>query len=71
MTMDYKSHSAEELRAAQAAGLPIYRLSTNNSGDDDVLIGTYEECFAAILHHHDIDDLRPGWTLDVVDWEIE
>jgi len=44
-----------------------YKLDTGNSGDDEVLEGeTRAEVLQDILHHHDIDELPDGWTLEEI-----
>lgn len=70
--MNYRSHTREDIEAALTAGQEVWMLDTGNDGEDDVLIGTYEEVLADIQHHcvanlgraiPEGEDLPQGWTL--------
>lgn len=43
-----KSHSKQQISDAFANGSEVWFLDTGDDGDDDILIGTEEECWAAI-----------------------
>ena len=64
----YRSYAETEVREAILKGTEVWALDTGNAGEDDMLIGTHEECLAAVLHHHEIESLPDGWSLDRVDW---
>lgn len=62
--MNYRSHTQKEIEAAQKEGKEIYYLSTE-SGDDDVLIGSYNECLQDVLNYHEIEELPDNWNLEI------
>lgn len=65
--MNLRSHSASTIRDALADGLPVWRLETGNDGEDDVLIGDYQDVVADILDHFDLDELPDHWFLERVE----
>jgi len=69
--MDFKSHSKEGIIKAQKMDKPIWYLETDTSGEDDMLVGTYEDVLADILAYHELDSLLDHWSLEKVDWEIK
>jgi hypothetical protein len=62
--MNLRSHSASTILDALADGLPVWMLDTGNDGEDDVLIGDYQDVVADILDHFDLDELPDHWSLE-------
>jgi len=60
----YRSYTPAEIDAALARGEEVWALDTGRDGEDDHLIGTYEECLGDIIYHFDLVDWPDGWTLD-------
>ena len=51
-------------------GKELWKLDTGNTGDDDMLIGSYDEVLSDVLYYHEVDALPFGWSITKVDWEI-
>lgn len=47
--MILKSHTEKEILAAYDAGKSVWELDTNIDGDDDVLIGSFDEVVSDLL----------------------
>ncbi len=65
--MRLKSWTKKEIKQALAAGKPVFELDTSNEDEDDVLIGTWEQCLEEILDYYEVDDLPENWTLTQID----
>mgnify|MGYP001113163474 CR=1 FL=1 len=63
--MNQRSHNDREIRDALAQGQQVWALDTD-TGDDDVLIGLYDEVLHDVLVHHELDQLPENWSLDQV-----
>jgi hypothetical protein len=59
----YKSHTRQEVMKALQEGKKVYILDTGAAGQDDVLIGTREECVADTLAFFGLDELPEDWKL--------
>ena len=62
--MAYRSHTPKAVADALTHGRQIWALDTCGAGEDDVLIGTETDCLADVLHHHGLDALPAGWSLE-------
>ena len=67
--MRLNSNTKEEIFKAFLADEPVFELDTANSGNDDVLIGTEEECISDIILHTEFDEMPANWTLRKIDKE--
>ena len=61
--MNYRSHAKEEVIDALKQGKKAFALDTGNSGEDDVLIGNYDDVLTDVLSHHELAELPEGWEL--------
>ena len=68
--MNYRSHTRSKITKALKAGLEVWALDTGNDGEDDVLIGTWEEVEGDTLSHHELIELPDHWTLTKWDWGV-
>lgn len=64
--MNYRSHSKEEIESMAANGHEIWYLDTDGYGEDDFLIGEYDEVLTDILNFFDIEELPENWSLDKI-----
>lgn len=67
--MIYKSHSEEAIMHALRGGESVWILDTANDGDDDVLIGSYENVMFDILNHHELNSFPRHWKLLALELE--
>jgi hypothetical protein len=67
--MKLNSNTKEQIFKAFTAGESVFELDTANSGNDDVLIGTEEECITDIILHTEFDEMPVNWTLRKIDKE--
>lgn len=65
-----KSHTKEEIQKALKEKKEVWKLDTGNDGEDDILIGNYDDVLFDILSYHDLDVLPDYWSLEKVDYEI-
>ena len=65
--MQFRSHSPAQVAEAIAEGEQAWALDTGSHGDDDVLIGGFEEVLSDILDYFELSDLPEGWSLVRVD----
>ena len=73
--MDFRSHTQEEVRAAQKAGKRIFILDTGNDGQDDVFIGEEGDTSESLLletrmFYEKTEEETSGWTCEEVDFKI-
>jgi len=71
--MNYRSHTIEEIEQALESGQEVWELDTGLSGEDDMLIGTYEDALWDILHHFDVEMLPENWELTkicITPWDL-
>ena len=61
--MNYRSHAKKEIIEALKQGKKVFALDTGNSGEDDVLIGNYDDVLTDVLSHHELAELPIGWAL--------
>lgn len=62
--MNLRSHAKAEIAAALLNREPVWALDTGNDGEDDILIGDYDEVVGDILAHFEMEALPDHWTLD-------
>lgn len=62
--MNFRSYTQVEIKRAIELGDEAWALDTGNDGEDDVIIGTKEECERDILYLNDLDKLPDHWTLN-------
>jgi len=58
-----KSHTLEEVRNALNEGTPVWIVDTGTSGNDDVLIGDYDEVLTDFLFYLELDELPKDWEI--------
>ena len=47
-----------------------YKLDTDNSGNDEILVGdSVAEVTQDVLNRYEVDQLPEGWTIEVIDEE--
>jgi len=72
--MNYKSHSAAELKEAQEKNQTIIWLDTDSGIEDDTLIiepsSSAEKVIDKILVYHGLAELPANWSWGIVDWKI-
>jgi predicted RNA-binding Zn-ribbon protein involved in translation (DUF1610 family) len=75
--MRFISHTRRAVIAALTKGEPVFALNSGSAGEDDVLIGTEEECRNDTLSYISPDGVSPedmawpeGWTLTPVTLEL-
>lgn len=61
--MNYRSHMKAEVIEALKKGEKVWRLDTGTAGEDDVLIGNYDDALADVLSHHELAELPEGWEI--------
>jgi len=61
--MTSNSHSMEEISDAIQEGKEVYELDTNCSGEDDILIGSYDEVLSDVLNFYELEALPKNWEL--------
>lgn len=64
--MRFVSHTRSEILLTLAQGKSVWALDTGNDGDDDVLIGTEEECRQDVMTWHTAKNWPESWTLSPV-----
>lgn len=71
----FRSFTPAQVAEAQANGKTIYELATANAGEDDYLIAdageTREDILRDVLSHFELDELPKGWSLEIVEYEID
>ncbi|MBW2006138.1 MAG: hypothetical protein JRI72_16355 [Deltaproteobacteria bacterium] len=65
-----RSYTEEQIRKAQSQNKQIWKLETGNAGEDDFLIGSYEEVLNDVLVHFEEKALPEDWEIIPVDWQI-
>ena len=61
--MNYRSHTQTEIEQAIKTGQKVWYLDTDGDGEDDHLIGEYDEVVTDILYFFDIEELPGNWSL--------
>ena len=64
--MRFVSHTRNEVLLALSQGKSVFALDTGSDGDDDVLIGTEEECRQDVMTFHKLEHWFEDWTLSPV-----
>ena len=63
-----RSHSEEEIREAYFGGDDLYLLDSGNGGDDDVLIGDYDDVYGEVCAYYE-DDIADGFVTVEKTWD--
>lgn len=64
--MYFRSSSKETIQKALDLNIKVWSLDTNTYGEDDVLIGEYDEALADICYHFEFEKIPDDWTLTSV-----
>lgn len=61
--MNMKSHTREQIIDTLERNIPVYELDTADHGEDDVLIGDFQECLRDVLYYFGLECLPEDWNL--------
>lgn len=63
----FVSHTMMQVAIALVTGPGAYYLTTGDAGEDDVLLGSYEECLQDVLVYIERDTLPADWLLTKIE----